>query len=521
MTTKQAVIIGGGPAGLTAAYELLERTDIAPLVLEMDDCVGGIARTVNYKGNRLDVGPHRFFSKSDRVMEWWLKQIPLQKLPSGATIAYHGQYAQLDAQAVAPDPDTTERVMLVCRRKTRIYFLRKFFDYPLQLSGATVAKLGLLRTAKIAMSYGWAALTANRRPQNLEEFFISRFGRELYLTFFKSYTEKVWGESCSQISAEWGAQRIKGLSVAKAFQHFLASLFGRRRARKTTETSLVEEFLFPKRGPGQMWGTVAEDVTRRGGKVLLCQRVTRLHVEGDRITAVDAVDAQSGEVTTYPADYVFSTMPVTELVDALDADVPEPVREVTRGLVYRNSIVVGMLLKDLKVREKDGHGTRPISDNWIYIQEPDVKMGRLEIFNNWGGDMVADPKTTWLGVEYFCRDSDDLWHLSDEELKDLAKVELARIGFIDAKDVLDGTVLRMPKTYPAYFGTYPRFGEVRAFADRFSNLLLIGRNGMHKYNNMDHSMLTAMTAVDNLVAGRTDKANIWDVNTEEEYHEAK
>ena len=524
MRTKQAVIIGGGPAGLTAAYEFLERTDISPLVIEMADCVGGIARTVNYKGNWLDVGPHRFFSKSDRVMEWWLKQIPLQKLASGTTVAYYGKYARAEAQATAPDPDTADRVMLVCHRKTRIFFLGKFFDYPLQLNAATVAKLGLIRTLKIGFSYGWAALFGPRRPGNLEQFFVRHFGRELYRTFFKSYTEKVWGESCAQISAEWGAQRIKGLSVAKAFRHFLGSVFGRNRgrsARKTTETLLVEEFLFPKRGPGQMWETVAEKVTRGGGNVLLRRQVTKLHVDGERIAAVDAVDAQSGEVHTYPADYVFSTMPLPELIAALDTPVPEGVREVARGLVYRNSIVVGMLLKRLKVREKDRHGCRPISDNWIYIQEPDVRLGRLQIFNNCSPYMVADPTTTWLGLEYFCRDSDDLWRLSDDGLLELAKAELARIGFIDVEDVLDGTVLRMPKTYPAYFGTYHRFAELRGFVDPFVNLFLIGRNGMHKYNNQDHSMLTAMTAVDNIVAQRTDKANIWDVNTEDEYHETK
>ncbi|MGQ9503872.1 MAG: NAD(P)/FAD-dependent oxidoreductase [Thermogutta sp.] len=525
MSAKQAIIIGAGPAGLTAAFELLDRTDITPLVIEMSDSVGGISRTVNYKGNRIDLGGHRFFSKSDRVMEWWLQRMPLQKLAPDTTTVYQAKSHHLEADARAPDPNTTDRVMLLRRRKSRIYFLRKFFDYPLRLNTDTVAKLGLIRMARIVLSYGWAALFATRNPRNLEEFFISRFGRELYLTFFKSYTEKVWGESCSRISAEWGAQRIKGLSIGKALHHSLRAVFTRKRHRdigqKTTETSLIEEFLYPKFGPGQMWETVAEEVTRRGGKVLLRQRVTKLHVEGSRISAVAATDMQSGQVSTYTADYVFSTMPVKELIAALDTNIPDSVREVADGLIYRDFITVGLLVKRLKVQEQHRNGCRPITDNWIYIQEPDVKLGRLQVFNNWSPYMVADPATTWLGLEYFCYDSDDLWNLADEEMIELAKTELARIGLIEACDVLDGTVLRVPKAYPAYFGTYHRFGEVRAFVDRFSNLFLVGRNGMHKYNNQDHSMLTAMTAVDNIVAGKTEKANIWEVNTEQDYHEAR
>jgi protoporphyrinogen oxidase len=488
----------------------------------MSDSIGGISRTVNYKGNRIDLGGHRFFTKSDRVMEWWLQRMPLQRLASDATTVYRGDSRHLETKADAPDPDTTDRVMLLRRRKSRIYFLRKFFDYPLRLDAATVAKLGLMRMAKIALSYGRAALFATKNPRNLEEFFIRRFGRELYLTFFKSYTEKVWGESCSQISAEWGDQRIRGLSVAKLLHHFLKTVFARKGSKigqKITETSLIEQFLYPKYGPGQMWETVAEEVTRRGGTILMKQQVKRLHVAEGRIIAIDAVDTESGEVNTYRADYVFSTMPVKELIEALDTDVPDTVREVAGGLVYRDFITVGLLLKRLTIREKDRNGYRPIGDNWIYIQEPDVKLGRLQIFNNWSPYMVADPATTWIGLEYFCYDSDDLWKLSDGEMIDLAKKELAQIGFIEAGDVLDGTVLHVPKAYPAYFGTYDRFREVADFVDQFSNLFLIGRNGMHKYNNQDHSMLTAMTAVDNLVTARTDKANIWDVNTEMDYHE--
>lgn len=524
MDTRRAVIIGAGPAGLTAAYELLDRTDVLPLVIEASGVVGGISRTVNYKGNRIDLGGHRFFSKSDRVMEWWLRRMPLQELPPDAAPAAWRRLCSLETTTAGPDPGTTDRVMLLRRRKSRIYFLGKFLDYPVRLNADTIAKLGLPRVLKIALSYARAALFASKSPANLEEFFIGRFGRELYRTFFQSYTEKVWGVRCSQLSAEWGAQRIKGLSIGKALLHFLRTVVGPRAGglgRKATETSLIEEFLYPKYGPGQMWETVAEEVTRRGGRILLGQRAERLHVDGQRVVAIDAVDAESGQVCTYAADYVFSTMPVSGLIAALDIGVPDNVREVVGGLMYRDLIVVGMLVKELKIGETDRSGRRSISDNWIYLQEPDVKAGRIQFFNNWSPYMVADPATTWIGVEYFCSESDDLWSLPDRELLDLAAGELARIGIIAAGDVLDGTVLRVPKAYPAYFGTYGRFAEVRAFVDRLSNLFLIGRNGMHKYNNQDHSMLAAMTAVDNLVSGRTDKTNLWDVNTEQDYHEAQ
>jgi protoporphyrinogen oxidase len=523
MSPRTAVIIGAGPAGLTAAYELLARSDIAPILFEMSDHVGGISRTVNYKGNRIDIGGHRFFSKSDRVMDWWLQIMPVQKLPSeSATITYQRQSRQLHGQATAPDPDKTDRVMLVRRRKSRIYFTRQFFDYPLRLNTDTVVKLGPKQMMRIGFSYAWAALFAPKDPRNLEEFFISRFGRELYLMFFKSYTEKVWGVPCSQISAEWGAQRIKGLSISKALLHFLKTSHSRRAAdvaQKSTETSLIEQFLYPKYGPGQMWEFVAEEVKRRGGKVFMKHRVTNLHVKSDRVIAVEALDMDSSQVITQNADYVFSSMPVNALIQALDSDLPDTVREVSRGLVYRDFITVGLLMKKLRVRQKGPNGDMPIDDNWIYIQEPDVMVGRLQIFNNWSPYMVADRATTWIGLEYFCFEGDRLWTLPDQEMISLAKAELAKIGIIDARDCLDGVVIHMPKTYPAYFGTYGRFGEIRDFIDRFSNLFLVGRNGMHKYNNQDHSMLTAMTAVDNILAGRQDKANVWEVNTEQDYHE--
>jgi protoporphyrinogen oxidase len=538
MTT--AVIIGAGPAGLTAAYELLDRSDIVPVVLEMTDYTGGISRTANYRGNRIDIGGHRFFSKSDRVMDWWLRRMPIQRLaddvkgdsPIFATMlrmvpakigTVPGRSRAVAGAEAAPDPETTDEVLLLRRRKSRIYFLRKLFEYPIQLSADTVRKLGMIRMVRIGLSYLRAMAFPFRPPKNLEQFFINRFGRELYRSFFQSYTEKVWGERCSAISAEWGAQRIKGLSVLGAVRHVVRKLFrrGGGLAQKGTETSLIEQFLYPKFGPGQMWELVAGEVEARGGKVVHHQRVTKIHLEGERIAAVDAVDGRTGAVTTWRGDWFISTMPVRDLVAALAAPVPDDVVEVSRGLVYRDFITVGLLLSGLRIRDDASEAEGLIRDNWIYIQEPDVQVGRLQIFNNWSPYMVADRSKVWVGLEYFCYQTDALWKMPDRDLVALAAEEMARIGIIEPSAVLDGTVIRMPKTYPAYFGSYDRFDVIRRYLDGFANLFLVGRNGMHRYNNQDHSMLTAMVAVDNILAGRSDKANIWDVNTEQDYHEEK
>jgi protoporphyrinogen oxidase len=521
---KTAIIIGAGPAGLTAAFELLQRTGIVPTVLEVEDYVGGISRTANYKGNRIDIGGHRFFSKSDRVMEWWLNRMPMERVqPGQSTISYQRMSRGVTAAADGPDPEKCDKVMLLRPRKSRIYFLRRFFDYPITLSLDTIKKLGLPRMVKIGFSYLRAVLFPFRPEKNLEEFFINRFGRELYRTFFKSYTEKVWGERCSSISAEWGAQRVKGLSILGAVKHILGKLLRRRGdiAQKDTETSLIEQFLYPKHGPGQMWETVAREITERGGRIIQHQRVSKIHVENERIVAVEAVDPRDGQTTVYRGDWFFSTMPVKDLVRSLDAAVPAAVREASEGLVYRDFITVGLLLKELKVHEDSPQGRQLIRDNWIYIQEPDVRVGRLQVFNNWSPFMVSDRSKVWVGLEYFCYESDDLWKMPDQGLISLGGEELEKIGIIDRSAVLDATVIRMPKTYPAYFGTYDRFDEIRSFVDRFANLFLLGRNGMHRYNNQDHSMLTAMVAVDNIVAGVCDKSNVWAVNTEQDYHEAK
>ncbi len=501
MDEQTAIVIGAGPAGLTAAYELLTRTSIRPIVLERSTYMGGISRTVNYKGNRMDIGGHRFFSKSDRVMEWWLRHLPVGR---------NG------------DADTCDEVMLVRSRKSRIYFLRRFFEYPIQLTADTLRKLGLRRALRIGFSYLRSALFPVRDVKNLEQFFVNRFGRELYLTFFKSYTEKVWGVQCDQISAEWGAQRIKGLSIRKAIVHFLKQAAGGSRniAQKGTETSLIEQFLYPKFGPGQMWEQVAQKVVARGGEIVTQFEVTGVEVKNGRVVAVTGAGAD-GTPRRFAGDLFFSTTSVQELVRALQSDVPANVREVAEGLQYRDFITVGLLLEKLKIHDPSDKFGKLIGDNWIYVQEPDVLVGRLQVFNNWSPYLIKDRTKIWLGAEYFCYESDELWRKPDQEMARLAIEELARIDIIEKADVIDFTVVHMPKTYPAYFGAYARFEEVRRYLDGFENLFLIGRNGMHKYNNQDHSMLTAMTAVDNIIAGRSNKEDIWAVNTETDYHEAK
>jgi protoporphyrinogen oxidase len=422
---------------------------------------------------------------------------------------------------VTAEPPSSDLVMLIRPRKSRIYYLRKFFDYPITLTGATLKNLGLVRTFKVGTSYLKSRVSQIGPEKSLEDFLINRFGRQLYLTFFKSYTEKVWGTPCNEISAEWGAQRIKGLSLTTAVKHFLKKTFSGSKkgdlSQKGTDTSLIERFMYPKFGPGQLWEHVADQIVEKGGEIHMGWKVVRIHCEGDRVVSIDAVN-EAGETKTFAGEYFFSTMPMRELVQALDVPVPANVREVSDGLQYRDFITVGLLADRLKVKETDGG---LLKDTWIYVQEPDVLLGRLQIFNNWSPYLVQDPTKVWIGLEYFCYDTDDLWKMQDEDLKRFAIAEVAKIGILNPEDVSDGHVVRVPKTYPAYFGTYDRFDELREFTDGFENLFLVGRNGMHKYNNQDHSMLTAMTAVDGIVAGHVDKAALWGINTEQEYHEEK
>jgi protoporphyrinogen oxidase len=515
---RVAVIAGAGPAGLTAAFELLQRSDVRPLVFEADSQVGGISRTVNYRGNRMDLGGHRFFSKSDWVMQWWQSILPVQAAES-VDLTYQGQQRAFTPVAATANTHPDE-VMLVRSRLSRILYRRRFYDYPLKLNWRTLANLGIPYTADIAASYALARVLRRSPEVSLEDFLINRFGAKLYRTFFKDYTEKVWGVPCAEISAEWGAQRIKGLSISKAIRHALTRPFRQDggTSQKQTETSLIERFLYPKLGPGQMWEEVAARVRCAGGVVNLQQKIVGIHRQNTRIAAVDVRDESSGEVRRVECDFLVSTMPVKELTELLQPHSPQ-VSSIASALPYRDFMTAGLLVK----RMRGGHpmcapnGMPP--DNWIYVQEPDVKLGRLQIFNNWSPALVADPDTIWLGLEYFCTQGDALWSMRDAAFLDFASRELAQIGLIEPADVLDGTVVRVPKAYPAYFGAYAGMGQVRDYLNQFSNLFPIGRNGMHRYNNQDHSMLAAKAAVDGIVAGSADKTSLWSVNVEEDYHE--
>lgn len=524
MESKVAIIIGCGPAGLTAAYELIEKTNIKPIIFEMSSDIGGISKTVNYKGNRMDIGGHRFFSKSDRVMEWWQNILPLQGEPAWDDIILKRDVA-VSKRAGAPDPEKSTLVMLIRNRLSRIFFMRSFFDYPISLKWGTFKNLGLVKIIRIGLSYVKIQLFPIKDEKSLEEFIINRFGKELYLIFFKDYTEKVWGVPCDNIKPEWGAQRIKGLSITKALIHAVNNFFNKDTSinQKKTETSLIEQFTYPKLGPGQLWEEVARQVIDKGTEIFMESKVVGVNVSDGKVTGVSVKNNITNTITDYKCDFLFSTMPVKELIQAMTPDAPEPVMKVANGLIYRDFITVGVLLKKMKIANNTKIPTinNIVPDNWIYIQERDVKLGRLQIFNNWSPYMVKDKNTVWIGLEYFCNEGDDLWIKSDEEFSNFAINELNKINVIDKNDVIDSTVIRVPKTYPAYFGTYDDFHIIRDFTDKIENLFLIGRNGMHKYNNADHSMLTAMTAVENIKNGILIKDNIWNVNTEEEYHEEK
>jgi protoporphyrinogen oxidase len=519
------VIVGAGPAGLTAAWELAEAGVHDVVVLEATRSVGGLSQSIEYKGNRIDIGGHRFFSKSDWVMDWWTRMLPLAASASqdaadrDLVLAYQGKQRTLGTDAAAKESDA--RVMLVRRRLSRIYFDGKFFDYPLKANFETALKLGLWRCARFGASYVWAMLFPRRPERSLEDFFINRFGRLLYLQFFKEYTEKVWGTPCDRISAEWGAQRVKSLSIAKALLHAVLKPFRRRDGLGgAQQTSLIERFLYPKYGPGLMWETTVERLRARGVRVEFEAPVAQIEQGGGRILAV-RVRTAGGAERRYEADSFISTMPVRDLVLGLAPGAPRGPQEIADGLEYRDFITVGLLYRRLMPNPGGSGPMNIVPDNWIYVQESGVKVGRLQIFNNWSPYLVRDAETVWIGMEYFCREGDELWSMPDAELLRLGVTEMRGLNLADPADHLDGVVIRMPKAYPGYYGTYARFDELRRYLDAFPNLFLVGRNGMHRYNNQDHSMLSAKKAVEAIVAGSSDKSAIWGVNIDDEYHEEK
>lgn len=512
--TKIAIIIGAGPAGLTAAYELLTRTtDVKPVVLERDPTyVGGISRTVSYGGNRIDIGGHRFFSKSERVMRWWSHMLPVAAFEKGETISYQGATKELIEGMDMAGPHAGEAVMLVRPRLSRIVYGGEFYPYPIELSFSTLRKLGLIKIVRATYTYAKAVLFPRRPEKTLEDFFINRFGTELYLTFFKSYTEKVWGVPCSELSAEWGAQRIKGVSITKAVAHAAKKVIG---LRGKTETSLIEQFLYPSKGPGYMWDTVAQKVRALGGEIRMGEDVVGVLGGGTRAIGVEVMRAD-GTTSVYDADYIFSTTDVRHLVRAMGPTVPEEVKKVADGLQYRDFLTVGLVLDRVPT---DVRGT-PLMDTWLYVHEPGVQVGRVQLFHNWSPYMVADAQHGHVGLEYFCNEGDPLWGMEDSDLQTRAAQELKALGLMSGSKVVSSVVVRQPKAYPGYFGSYDQFSVLKDFFNGIENVFLIGRNGMHRYNNQDHSMLTAMTAVD-VILKQAHKEDVWSVNTEDSYHEEK
>lgn len=543
MAQKQSVvIIGGGPAGLTAAWELTkdggaERYDVT--VLEATKEFGGISRTVKHNGNRMDIGGHRFFSKDDRIMRWWKNILPLQGAPSydDKKLGRHH-----DLEPGGPDPEQTDKVMLKRHRVSRIFWNHHFLDYPISLTPGLLKALGFKLTVEVGFSYLYSMV--HKLPEdNLENFYINRFGRKLYSMFFEGYTAKVWGRPPKEISADWGAQRVKGLDVVAVLKNAFLKLMPKKRDNSQVETSLIEEFWYPKLGPGQLWETVEQQCVDQGATVITDAKVTEIVREHGTISAVRYVDAK-GKSTELKADEFISSMPLKDLLNAMDAApvddraaksgkagaakaVPKDMVTVANGLPYRDFITIGLLVKRLRITNTTDIptlGNPPIvPDCWIYVQDPGYKVGRVQLFNNWSPYLVKDvDNTVWVGLEYFCQEGDEFWKMNDEEATAFAIKELTRMRLINGpQDVLDSHRELVKKAYPAYFDTYDRMPELAEYLDSFGNLYCVGRNGQHRYNNQDHSMASAIEAVGNIKDGKTSKRNVWSVNTEQSYHEKK
>jgi len=457
------VIAGAGPAGLAAAHELVSR-GAAVDIFEHLDKVGGIARTEVYKGYRFDLGGHRFLTKVPEVQRFW-------------------------ADIMGPEFITVPRL-------SRIYYRRRFFDYPISI-GNVARNLGLWESGCLGGSYLLARLRPSPVEDTFEQWVTNRFGRRLYQTFFATYTQKVWGIPGSEIRADWAAQRIKGLSVSSALRQALVG--------GSTVKSLTREFLYPRLGVGQLWERLADAVQRGGGRLHLEAPVTAIHHDGARVTHVEIT--RGGVSSVQPASHVITSMPLTQLLERLRPQPPDHVLAAARGLRYRDFIVVSLILDVAEA----------FPDNWIYVHSPDVLVGRIQNFKNWSRAMVPDQRYTSLGMEYFCSMGDHIWSMSDEALREQAAREIVTLGLAAPGQVIDGTVVRQPRAYPVYDGTYKACVEtIRSWLARFENLQTIGRNGTHRYNNQDHSTMAGLLAARNILGERHD---VWGINTESTYLE--
>jgi protoporphyrinogen oxidase len=466
---KNVVVIGAGPAGLTAAYELC-KSGVCSVVLEKDNVVGGLSRTVNYKGYHFDIGGHRFFTKVKAVEEMWRE------------VLANGQFIRRS-------------------RLSRIYYNKKFFYYPLRASNALLG-LGVWNSLLIFLSYLRAQIFPEKPEDTFEQWISNRFGKRLYKIFFKTYTEKVWGIPCNQIMAEWAAQRIKGLSLLAAVK---SALIQKQQSKGDVIKTLIDAFDYPELGPGMMWETVRDIVEKNGSEIKLNTGVEKIIWNGGGVKALEVVTDGVPEIIE--GTHFISSMPIRGLIKKFDPPAPERVIKAAEALNYRDFLTVALVVNKREL----------FPDNWIYVHDAEVKVGRIQNFKNWSPAMVPDPETTCLGLEYFCFEGDGLWTMSDADLIELGKRELGILGLVIPADVVDGSVVRMPKAYPVYDGTYAEALQViRHFLEGVPNLQLVGRNGMHKYNNQDHSMLTAMLAVKNILGASYD---LWQVNAEQEYHE--
>ena len=506
---KIAIIIGAGPAGLTAAYKLLKETDIKPIIYEESNVIGGISQTFEYKGNRMDIGGHRFFTKNDLVMDVWKELMKPQGAPA-LDEKLLNENKQYEGKA---DPEKEDDVFLTRRRVSRIYYLGKFFDYPISMKPRTFLNMGFFRTMSAGFGYIHSCIF-KKKEDSLENFYINRFGKPLYNMFFKDYTTKVWGRSPKEISPDWGAQRVKGLSLMKTFVSALTKPF--RKKSSKVETSLIEEFYYPKKGPGQLYSKMADEIIKMGGEIHFNSKVDNVHLNGNSIDYIEV----NGNIVK--GDYYISSMPIKDLMNSMN-DVDKSLLDIANNLPYRDFITVGLLLDKLKIKNKTKMKTvnNIVPDCWIYIQDNSVKLGRLQIFNNWSPYMVDDlEKHIFVGLEYFCNEGDSMWNMKEEDFIKFAIDELVKIKIIDKEDVLDSVELKIKKAYPAYFDSYAEFPKVKDYLNSIDNLYCIGRNGQHRYNNMDHSMLTAIETV-NVIKKVLDKSIIWNVNADKEYHESK